>query len=109
MRELKNKVKEFRNTVLNKQDKLTPGENISIDENNVISSLSGKKVDKYQGVENAGKALVVGSDGNVVPGSVTLSDAETLNLLIEEDMLPAVRNADGAILTDQNGNIVLRY
>ena len=38
-----------------------------------------------------------------------LSDAETLNLLIEEDMLPAVRNADGAILTDQNGNIVLRY
>lgn len=39
----------------------------------------------------------------------TLSDAETLNLLIEEDMLPAVRNADGAILTDQNGNIVLRY
>ena len=38
-----------------------------------------------------------------------LSDAETLNLLIEEDMLPAVRNADGAILADQNGNIVLRY
>ena len=38
-----------------------------------------------------------------------LSDAETLNLLIEEDMLPAVRNVDGEILTDQNGNIVLRY
>lgn len=38
-----------------------------------------------------------------------LSEDETLNLLIEEDMLPAVRNADGAILTDQNGNIVLRY
>ena len=37
------------------------------------------------------------------------TDAEALNLLIEEDMLPAVRNADGAILTDQNGNIVLRY
>ena len=38
-----------------------------------------------------------------------LSDAGTLNLLIEEDMLPAVHTADGAILTDQNGNIVLRY
>ena len=38
-----------------------------------------------------------------------LSDAEALNLLIEEDMLPAVRNAGGEILTDQNGNIVLRY
>ena len=40
-------------------------------------------------------------------GSAT--DAETLNLLIEEDMLPAVHNAGGGILTDQNGNIVLRY
>ena len=37
------------------------------------------------------------------------ADAETLNLLIEEDMLPAVRNAGGEILTDQNGNIILRY
>lgn len=37
------------------------------------------------------------------------NDAETLNLLIEEDMLPAVHTADEAILTDQNGNIVLRY
>ena len=36
-------------------------------------------------------------------------NTKALNLLIEEDMLPAVRNADGAILTDQNGNIVLRY
>ena len=37
------------------------------------------------------------------------ADTETLNLLIEEDMLPAVYNAGGEILTDQNGNIVLRY
>ena len=74
-----------------------------------LSSLSEEKVDKYQGVENAGKALVVGSDGNVVPGSVTLSEDETISLLIEEDILPAVYNADGTILTDQNGNIVLRY
>lgn len=36
-------------------------------------------------------------------------NTKAFNLLIEEDMLPAVRNADGAILTDQNGNIVLRY
>lgn len=74
-----------------------------------ISELSGKKVDKDQGVENAGKTLVIGADGNVVPGNVNLSEDETLNLLIEEDMLPAVYNADGAILTDQNGNIVFRY
>lgn len=74
-----------------------------------IRSLSEEKVDKDQGVENAGKALVVGSDGNVVPGSVALSEDETISLLIEEDILPAVYNADGLILTDQNGNIVLRY
>lgn len=36
-------------------------------------------------------------------------NTKVFNLLIEEDMLPAVRNADGSILTDQNGNIVLRY
>ena len=36
-------------------------------------------------------------------------NTKAFNLLIEEDMLPAVRNADGSILTDQNGNIVLRY
>ena len=36
-------------------------------------------------------------------------NTRAFNLLIEEDMLPAVHNADGAILTDQNGNIVLRY
>lgn len=45
MSELKNKVKEFRNTVINKQDKLTPGKNISIDDFSVDESgkLSLKK------------------------------------------------------------------
>ena len=76
---------------------------------NRLSTLSEEKIDKDQGVENAGKALVVGSDGNVVPGSVTLSEDETISLLIEEDILPAVYNVDGTILTDQNWNIVLRY
>lgn len=38
-----------------------------------------------------------------------LSEDETISLLIEEDMLPAICNAGGEILTDQNGNIVLRY
>ena len=32
------------------------------------------KVDKQQGVENAGKALVVGKDGNVMPGEVQGGD-----------------------------------
>ena len=39
------------------------------------------------------------------------SEDETsqLSLLIETDMLPAVYNADGKILTDENGKIILRY
>lgn len=55
--------------------------------------------------------LKTSSKSNIVSAinEVAYTDAETLNLLIEEDMLPAVSNADGAILTDQNGNIVLRY
>ena len=36
-------------------------------------------------------------------------DAEQIAMLIEADMLPAVHDASGAILTDEEGNIVLRY
>ena len=36
-------------------------------------------------------------------------DATVLQTLINTDMLPAVHDADGAILTDQNGNVILRY
>lgn len=38
-----------------------------------------------------------------------ISDAEALELLIELDLLPAVTNSVGAILTDSNANIILRY
>lgn len=37
----------------------------------------------------------------------TISDS--LLTLIETDMLPAVHNADGKIITDENGKIILRY
>lgn len=36
-------------------------------------------------------------------------DESQISLLIEEDMLPAVHDADGAILTDESGNVILRY
>lgn len=78
MRELKNKVKEFRNTVLNKQDKLTPGENISIDDFSVDESgkLSLKKS--------------IGSDA--------------LETLAECGIVVPVYQ-DGVIYTDDNGSI----
>lgn len=36
-------------------------------------------------------------------------DEYQIATLIETDMLPAVHDASGAILTDQSGNIILRY
>lgn len=35
-----------------------------------FTTQMGTKLDKQQGTENAGKALVIGDDGNVVPGEV---------------------------------------
>lgn len=37
------------------------------------------------------------------------TDEETIEMLIEADLLPAVSTPSGAVLTDQNGNVVLRY
>lgn len=42
-----------------------------------IKALDGK-LDKNQGADNAGKALVIGDDGNVVPGEVQGSGSYTL-------------------------------
>lgn len=37
------------------------------------------------------------------------NDLEQISMLIDTDLLPAVHDADGAILTDENGNVILRY
>lgn len=54
-----------------------------------------------QAAEEA-KNATGGSGGGTV-------DIDYLSLLIEEDCLPAVYDADGRILTDNLGNVVLRY
>lgn len=38
-----------------------------------------------------------------------LSDGSQISALVETDMLPAVHDTDGKILTDENGNVILRY
>lgn len=38
-----------------------------------------------------------------------LSESSQLEVLIETDMLPAIHTQDRAILTDENGNIILRF
>lgn len=48
------------------------------------------KLDKQQGTENAGKLLVIGEDGNVVPGEVESSGTQTLKLLSTIDITQQV-------------------
>ena len=97
MRELKNKVKEFRNTVLNKQDKLTPGENISIDENNVISSFASGGGSGGSGEENYIKSI---SDDFSVDESGKLSLKKATS--VEQDNTKPITSA--AVYTEI-GNI----
>lgn len=47
--------------------------------------------------------------GNDVEIGALPDDAEQIEILIDTDMLPAVHDDSGAILTDEKGNIVLRY
>ena len=37
----------------------------------------------------------------------TASDSEIVEMLVQEDTLVAVADSDGAILSDENGNILL--
>lgn len=94
MSELKPKVKEFRETVLKKQDKLTPGTNISIDENNVISSSGG-------GGGSCGSSYIksTSEDFNVsTEGKLTLNKAS----YVEKDNTKPITSA--AVYTEV-GNI----
>ena len=46
---------------------------------------------------------------NNLPSSGSMSENDQLIMLIETDLLPAIHDTAGAILCDENGNIVLRY
>lgn len=50
------------------------------------------KLDKQQGTENAGKALVIGEDGNVVPGEVQGGGVQPLKLLNAIDITQQVNS-----------------
>lgn len=68
------------------------------------TKLAGK-LDKQQGVENAGKALVVGEDGNVVPGETQGSgginlDAEMMEYMavVKPKIKQSIINKGGTVL-----------
>lgn len=58
---------------------------------------------------NENKSAVNVNFGQIFQVGSTISDLDQLALLVETDMLPAVHNESGAILTDSAGNVVLRY
>ena len=55
-------------------------------------------------IYNTNDVFVKQLDSKYIP---TPTDDEMLNALIEADMLMAVTDTDGAILTDENGNIIM--
>ena len=76
-------INEVKHTADSKQDKLIAGENITIAED--------------------GKTISATGGG----GGASLTDDDILECLIATDMLSAVKDADGAILTDENSKILL--
>lgn len=71
------------------------------------------KLDKQQGVENAGKSLIIGEDGNVVPGEVQAGNAEVDATLTQAGKAADAKATGDKILqyaiknTAQGTNIVL--
>lgn len=56
---------------------------------------------------DSGKALVANQDGSTEWGHSVLSDDELLSVFIDADIIAGVADASGAILTDENGKILL--
>lgn len=55
------------------------------------------------------QSFIAPLEGRVAAMEKAGGDKAQLVLLIEADTLPAVHDSSGAILTDEKGNIVLRY
>jgi hypothetical protein len=78
---------------------------ISINEP-ISYTISGVLAD---GIKVKGENVIGLPGGSGGSGGTGISDAEALEQLIEMDLLPAVTNSAGAILTASNSNIILRY
>lgn len=58
----------------------------------------------YEETNEHGETIIHQIDAKFIP---TASDEEVLAMIAEVDVLPAVTDADGSILTDENGNILI--
>lgn len=81
--------------------------------NNLVAAVNEVKqtVDSKQDKLIAGDNITIAADGKTISatggGGASLTDDDILECLIDTDMLSAVKDADGAILTDENSKILL--
>ena len=57
--------------------------------NTTVTTGLNKKVDIAQGAENAGKALIIGDDGNVTIGGGAMPEVDNTTIIIKDDQLTA--------------------
>lgn len=69
--DLKGRVSTAEGQIVNAQNDINAIKTKNTQQDTAISGLQTSKVNVAQGVANAGKALVVGSDGNVTPGEIS--------------------------------------
>ena len=102
MSELKLKVKQFRKTVLKKQDKLTPGENISEDFD--VNTEEKLILNKSTYVEKDNTKPITSAAVYAEVGIIDSTGEEAIEALAECGIIiPAYQ--DGLFYTDENGAI----
>lgn len=82
----------------------TEGLNLIVNDNGAAKQIAADAVGKVKTVNG----ISPDKNGNVEVDALPDND-EQLEMLIEADMLPAVYDVNGPILTDEAGNIILRY
>ena len=74
----------------------------------LAAEIEEMKKNGGQGTVKSVNGVEPDENGNVEIDALP-NDVEQIAMLIEVNMLPSVHDASGAILTDTNGNVILRY
>ena len=73
----------------------------------IISAIDETKADKSELVQSDWNQNDETSLAYIKDKPKIATDDEIIDMLIEEDMMTAVTDSDGAVLTDENNNILL--
>lgn len=87
------------------------GEIHQLDEKYIPDSIArtevvSKKVDINQGRTNADKVLITDENGNVTSGYQAWTETNVIDTLIVTDMINVITTRDGAMLANENGDIL---